>query len=92
MDSGGFAHQEREPTNPEDQCAVAIIKSGRTVGHVPFNIAPVVSAFLRRPCNKGFVEVTGNRVNQGLVMAMDWKSRASTTFMDLPYTLQDLEL
>ena len=53
---------EREPTNPEDQCAVAIQKSGATstVGHVPFNLAPVVSAFLKRSCNKGPVEVTGN--------------------------------
>ena len=58
---------EREPTNPEDQCAVAIKKSGATVGHVPFNLAPVVSAFLKRSCNKGLVEVTGNRVNRGAV-------------------------
>ena len=28
---------EREPDNPEDNCAVAIKKSGETVGHVPFN-------------------------------------------------------
>ena len=56
---------ERDQTNPEDQCAVAIKKSGGTVGHVPFNLAPVVSAFLRRSSNKGLMEVTGNRVNQG---------------------------
>ena len=37
----------REPGNPEDKCAVAIfLKCGRVVGHVPFNLAPVVSAFL----------------------------------------------
>ena len=56
---------ERDQTNPEDQCAVAIKKSGGTVGHVLFNLAPVVSAFLRRSSNKGLMEVTGNRVNQG---------------------------
>jgi len=56
---------ERDPTNPEDRCAVAIKKDSRTVGHVPFNLAPVVSAFLRRPTNKGFAEVTGDRVNRG---------------------------
>ena len=43
---------ERDPTNPEDQCAVAIKKSGGTVGHVPVNLAPVISAFLRRYSNK----------------------------------------
>ena len=56
---------ERDPTNPEDQCAVAIKKSGETVGHVPVNLAPVISAFLRRYSNKGLMEVTGNRVNRG---------------------------
>ena len=56
---------EREPTNPEDQFAVAIKRSGETVGHVPFNLAPIISAFLKRSCNKGLVEVTGNRVNRG---------------------------
>ena len=33
---------EREPTNTEDKCAVAIKKCGETVGHLPFNLAPVV--------------------------------------------------
>ena len=56
---------EREPTNPEDPFAVAIKRSGETVGHVPFNLAPIISAFLKRSCNKGLVEVTGNRVNRG---------------------------
>ena len=42
-----------------------IKRSDETVGHVPFNLAPIISAFLRRSCNKGFVEVTGNRVNRG---------------------------
>ena len=56
---------EREPSNPADKSAVAIKKAGDTVGHVPFNIAPVVSAFLKRACNKGLMEVTGNRVNWG---------------------------
>ena len=56
---------EREPTNAEDKCTVAIKKFGGTVGHVPFNLAPVVSAFLKRSSNKGLAEVTGNKVNQG---------------------------
>ena len=56
---------EREPTNPEDKCAVAVKKCGEIVGHIPFNLAPVASAFLKRASNKGLVEVTGNRVNRG---------------------------
>ena len=32
---------ERESTNPTKKCAVSIKKAGETVGHVPFNIAPV---------------------------------------------------
>ena len=51
---------EREPTNPEDKCAVALKKRGGTDGHIPFNLAP---AFLKRPLNKGLAEVTGNKVN-----------------------------
>ena len=56
---------ERDPTNPEDKCAVATKNGSGTVGHVPFNLAPVVSAFLKRSSNKGLVEVTGNKVNRG---------------------------
>ena len=55
---------EREPTNPDEKCAVAIKKCGEAVGHVPFNLAPVVSVFLKRSSNKGLAEVTGNRVNR----------------------------
>ena len=43
---------EREPDNPEDIHAVAIKKTGEVVGDVPFNLAPTVSAFLRRSTNK----------------------------------------
>ena len=56
---------KREPTNPADKCAVSIRKAGETVGHVPFTIAPTVLAFLKRACNKGLVEVMGNRINRG---------------------------
>lgn len=56
---------EREPDNPEDVHAVAIKRAGRIVGHVPFNLAPTVSAFLRRSRNKCLVEVRGSKVNRG---------------------------
>ena len=56
---------QREPGNPEDKFAVAVIRRGNIVGHLPFNLAPVVSAFLRRDVNKGLVEVKGAKVNRG---------------------------
>ena len=56
---------EREPNNSGDRFAVAIKRRNDVVGHLPFNLAPVVSAFLRRGINKGLVEVTGVKVNRG---------------------------
>ena len=53
---------EREPDNLDDVHAVAIKRAGRIVGHVPFNLAPTVSAFLRRSRNKCLVEVRGSKV------------------------------
>ena len=56
---------------PKSRCCICdvvfggIKRSGETVGHVPFNLAPIILAFLKRSCNKGLVEVTGNRVNRG---------------------------
>ncbi len=55
----------REPGNPKDHRAVAIIKDGEIVGHVPFNISSTVSQFLRRAYNTGFAEVTGPYMNRG---------------------------
>ena len=55
----------REPTNEKDKSAVAIHKEGDVVGHVPYNISSLLSNFLTREYNKGFVEVTGCHVNRG---------------------------
>ena len=55
---------KREPDNLVDASAVAVWKEDKIVGHVPYNIASVISQFLRRGCNKGFVQVTGNKVNR----------------------------
>ena len=44
---------------------MAIYKDGDVVGHVPYNISSLLSNFLKRECNKGFVKVTGSRVNRG---------------------------
>lgn len=56
---------EREFHNTVDQLAVSVVKSGRIVGHVPFNLAPIFSHFLKRSFNKGTVEITGEKVNRG---------------------------
>ena len=55
----------RQPENPVDHSAVAVIKDGEVVGHIPYNISSTVFQFLRRDCNQGFAEVTGNYVNRG---------------------------
>ena len=39
---------EREEENPRDRYAVAIRKSGDTVGHVPRSISTLCSVFIRR--------------------------------------------
>ena len=55
----------REPENEVDDDAVAIMKDGEVVGHVPFNLTRPISQFLQRDVNVGFVEVTGEKVNRG---------------------------
>ena len=39
---------EREPANLADVCAVAVIKDGQCVGHIPQKISRVCSLFIRR--------------------------------------------
>ena len=57
---------ERDVTNSHDPDAVAIkLETGTVVGHVPFNLAPILSQFLRRSCNHGTAKVTGTRINRG---------------------------
>jgi len=37
-----------------------LLDTSGTVGHVPFNLALLVSSFLRRSANKGVAGVAGN--------------------------------
>ena len=60
-----FKTLQREPHNHTDKLAVAVMKSGITVGHVPYNLAPIISSFLKRSFNKGMAEITGDKVNRG---------------------------
>ena len=45
--------------------AVAVVKEDVMVGHIPFNLAPFISAFLSRDTNSGFAKVVGEMVNRG---------------------------
>ena len=56
---------KREPSSERDRNAVAVLKEEALVGHVPFNLAPLISAFLRRDTNSGFAKVVGEKVNRG---------------------------
>ena len=62
---GDVLRLDRKPTNVRDKFAIAVLQGSTVVGHMPYNIAPVVSHFLKRTVNKGLVEVTGARVNRG---------------------------
>ena len=43
-----------------------INKEDAVVGHVPFNLAPIISYFLQRDFNKASSEITGDRINRGV--------------------------
>ena len=50
-----------------DRNAVAVVKAdGTVVGHIPYNIAPILSPFLMREFNEGKMEITKyiNRVKE----------------------------
>ena len=45
---------ERELMNSKDRFAIAVMDAGsRVAGHVPFNLAPTVSNFLKEKCEQG---------------------------------------
>lgn len=56
---------KREPTNVADRSAVAVYREDQVVGHVPYNLAPYLSNFLKRDVNKAFAKVVGDKVNRG---------------------------
>ena len=55
----------KDLNNTHDAYAVSVIKNGLTVGHVPYNIAALVSYFIGTESCQGKAEVTGKRVNRG---------------------------
>ena len=59
---------KRETTNPKDKNAVAVHIEETIVGHVPYNIAPYMSRFLKRNVNIAYAKVTGEKLIEELVM------------------------
>ena len=45
--------------------AATVLKDDVIVGHVPYDLAPRLSQFLRREVNNAFAEVTREKVNRG---------------------------
>ena len=68
---GEILDLKREPTNTKEVLAVCIQKDSAVVGHMPRNLAPLVSYFLERPLNAGSVEVTAVPLNRGARMGME---------------------
>ena len=62
---------KRELTNDYDRYAVAVLKDGEVVGHVPRALTKTTSFFLRYDGNVVFCEVSGERVNRGVQLGVE---------------------
>lgn len=62
---------KRELTNDYDRFAVAVLKDGEVVGHVPRTLSKTTSFFPRHDGNVVFCEVTGERVNRGVQLGVE---------------------
>ena len=62
--AGKMVVAKTELTNRHDIHAVAIYRHTKIIGHVPYNLAPRMSAFFMKK-NKAFAEITGAKVNRG---------------------------
>ena len=57
---------EREPDNLDGIHAVAVKRNSMVVGHVPFNLAPTLSAFLKKTSKQSNCwSITNSKVNRG---------------------------
>ena len=61
---------KQEPENCHDNFAVAVIKNGKVVGHVPKTVSRAVYFFLNRDGHSGFCEVTARPTNRGVDLAV----------------------
>ena len=60
-----------EVHNEHDHFALAIIKDGEVIGHVPHVLNKVVDFFLKRDGNVAFCEVTGQRINRSVGLGIE---------------------
>ena len=63
---------------------MAIYRDAEIVGHVPYNLAPRMSAFFMRG-NKAFAEITGDKVYRGAGYGLEVPC-VSTIYMNLTLT------
>ena len=56
---------KREPLNVKDANAVAVMRDGKVVGHVPLSFSRYISQFLLIDSSSASCEVTGKRLNRG---------------------------
>ena len=51
--------------------AIAVIKNGRVVGHIPKSVSRAVYFFLNRDGHSGFCEVTARLTNRGVDLGVE---------------------
>lgn len=57
---------QREPTNPSDRYAVAVMRSGQIIGHLPRKVSRACSIFIRRGGSITCVVTGGRRYSSDL--------------------------
>ena len=57
---------EREPLNPSDRYAVAVLKDGVVVGHLPRHLSRILSLFLLKDGTIDCVVIGGRRYSSDL--------------------------
>ena len=60
---GEILQLEREPSNLKDQKAVAVMRNGEIVGHLPANLSSTAFYFLARSSKSGVAKISGQKVN-----------------------------
>ena len=64
---------KRQPDNEHSKHAVAVVKDGDVVGHVPEFRSKLIFYFLGYDGNVGFCKVTGARLNRGVEVPCVYK-------------------
>ena len=62
---GEILQLEKEPSNRKDQKAVAVVKNGEIVGHLPAILSSTVFYYLTRSSSSGIAKISGQKVNRG---------------------------